>query len=40
MLDGTMSVTPRARFGVTDVRDLADLHIRAMASPRPQASAS
>ncbi len=34
MLDGTMSVAPRARFGVTDVRDLADLHIRAMASPK------
>ncbi|MDQ2812992.1 MAG: aldehyde reductase [Actinomycetota bacterium] len=33
MLDGTMSVTPRARMGVVDVRDVADLHIRAMAAP-------
>ncbi len=33
MLDGTMTVVPRARFGVADVRDLADLHIRAMAAP-------
>ncbi len=33
MLDGTMSVVPRARFGVVDVRDVADLHVRAMAEP-------
>jgi nucleoside-diphosphate-sugar epimerase len=33
MLDGKMSVAPRARFGVADVRDVADLHIRAMATP-------
>jgi dihydroflavonol-4-reductase len=33
MIDGTMPVTPRARFGLTDVRDVADLHIRAMAAP-------
>ena len=33
MLDGAMPVVPRARFGVADVRDVADLHIRAMASP-------
>ncbi|MGD0705525.1 MAG: NAD-dependent epimerase/dehydratase family protein [Trebonia sp.] len=33
MLDGTMSVAPRARFGLVDVRDVADLHIRAMAAP-------
>jgi nucleoside-diphosphate-sugar epimerase len=33
MLDGTMSVAPRQRFGVVDVRDVADLHIRAMAAP-------
>ncbi|GAA4608989.1 aldehyde reductase [Actinoallomurus liliacearum] len=33
MLDGTMSVAPRRRFGVVDVRDVADLHIRAMAAP-------
>jgi len=31
MLDGTMTVAPRARFGVVDVRDVADLHVRAMA---------
>jgi dihydroflavonol-4-reductase len=33
MLDGTMSIAPRQRFGVVDVRDVADLHIRAMAAP-------
>jgi nucleoside-diphosphate-sugar epimerase len=33
MLDGTISVVPRQRFGVADVRDVADLHIRAMAAP-------
>ena len=33
MLDGMMSVAPRARFGIADVRDVADLHIRAMAAP-------
>jgi dihydroflavonol-4-reductase len=33
MLDGTMQVVPRARFGVADVRDVADLHVRAMAAP-------
>lgn len=33
MLQGTMPVAPRARFGVVDVRDVADLHRRAMASP-------
>jgi len=33
MLDGTMEVVPRARFGVADVRDVADLHVRAMAAP-------
>jgi dihydroflavonol-4-reductase len=33
MLDGTMPVVPRQRFGVADVRDVADLHIRAMAAP-------
>jgi len=34
MLEGTMSVAPRARFGVADVRDVADLHVRAMAAPK------
>ncbi|MEW1844345.1 NAD-dependent epimerase/dehydratase family protein [Nonomuraea angiospora] len=33
MLDGTMSLAPRQRFGVVDVRDVADLHLRAMAEP-------
>jgi nucleoside-diphosphate-sugar epimerase len=33
MLDGTMPAVPRQRFGVADVRDVADLHIRAMAAP-------
>jgi len=33
MLDGTMTVVRRQRFGVSDVRDVADLHIRAMAAP-------
>jgi len=33
MLDGTMSVVPRQRFGLVDVRDVADLHLRAMAAP-------
>lgn len=33
MLDGKMSVVPRQRFGVADVRDVADLHIRAMSTP-------
>ena len=33
MLDGTMTVVPRHRFGVADVRDVADAHIKAMATP-------
>lgn len=33
MLDGTMTVVPRQRFGVADVRDVADLHLKAMAAP-------
>jgi dihydroflavonol-4-reductase len=33
MLDGTMPVVRRQRFGVADVRDVAGLHIRAMAAP-------
>ncbi|WP_353941262.1 NAD-dependent epimerase/dehydratase family protein [Streptomyces sp. HUAS MG91] len=33
MLDGAMPVAPRARFGVVDVRDVVDLHLRAMAAP-------
>jgi dihydroflavonol-4-reductase len=34
MFGGEMSVAPRHRFGIADVRDVADLHIRAMAAPR------
>jgi dihydroflavonol-4-reductase len=33
MLDGTMPVVRRQRFGVADVRDVADVHILAMAAP-------
>lgn len=33
MLDGLMAVVGKQRFGVADLRDVADLHIRAMASP-------
>jgi nucleoside-diphosphate-sugar epimerase len=33
MLDGAMPVVRRQRFGVADVRDVADLHMRAMAAP-------
>jgi nucleoside-diphosphate-sugar epimerase len=33
MLDGTMSVVPRRPFGIADVRDVADPHIKATATP-------
>jgi dihydroflavonol-4-reductase len=33
MLDGTMPVMPRLWFGVVDVRDVVDLHLRAMMNP-------
>jgi nucleoside-diphosphate-sugar epimerase len=33
MLQGTMPGTPRIGFEIVDVRDLADVHIRAMTSP-------
>ena len=33
MFDGTMAVVRRQRFGLVDVRDVADIHIRAMAAP-------
>lgn len=33
MLDGKMTVVPRQRFGVADVRDVADAHIQAMTVP-------
>ncbi|GLY37895.1 dihydroflavonol-4-reductase [Amycolatopsis sp. NBRC 101858] len=34
MLDGEMPVVPPLSFGVADVRDVADLHVRAMTHPR------
>jgi len=33
LLDGSMPGCPRISFGVVDVRDVADLHLRAMVSP-------
>lgn len=33
MLDGSMPGCPKLHFGVVDVRDVADLHIRAMTNP-------
>lgn len=33
MFSGQVSVAPRHRFGIVDVRDAADAHIRAMAAP-------
>ena len=33
LLDGAMPGLPRIKFGVVDVRDIADLHIRAMTHP-------
>ncbi len=33
MFSGQMSVAPRHRFGIVDVRDAADAHVRAMAAP-------
>ncbi len=33
MLDGSMPGLPRLSFGVVDVRDVADLHVRAMTHP-------
>ena len=34
MLDGTSTPMPRLYFGVVDVRDVADLHVRAMTHPK------
>jgi dihydroflavonol-4-reductase len=34
MLDGRMRVAPRIGFGLVDVRDVADLHVRAMTDPK------
>ena len=33
MMDGAMPGCPRLRFGAVDVRDVADLHLRAMTDP-------
>jgi dihydroflavonol-4-reductase len=33
MMDGALPATPKIYFGLVDVRDVADLHIRAMTSP-------
>ncbi|AMM18888.1 epimerase [Frondihabitans sp. PAMC 28766] len=33
MLSGAMTVTPRQRFGIADVRDVSALHLAAMATP-------
>ena len=33
MLDGSIPANPRLQFGVVDVRDVADLHLRAMTNP-------
>jgi nucleoside-diphosphate-sugar epimerase len=33
LIEGTMTVVPRQRFGIVDVRDVADVHLRAMAVP-------
>lgn len=33
LLEGTMTAVPRQRFGVADVRDVAELHITAMKTP-------
>jgi nucleoside-diphosphate-sugar epimerase len=33
IIEGTMPALPRQRFGVVDVRDVADAHIKAMATP-------
>jgi nucleoside-diphosphate-sugar epimerase len=33
MLDGLMPAVPRQRFGIADVRDVAALHVTAMAAP-------
>ena len=34
LMDGGMPGLPRMKFGVVDVRDVADLHLRAMTDPR------
>ena len=34
LLDGSMGATPDIGFGIVDVRDVADLHVRALKAPR------
>lgn len=34
MLEGRLAAVPQLMFGVVDVRDVADLHVRAMTSPK------
>ena len=34
LLDGALPAAPKASFGIVDVRDVADLHIRAMTDPK------
>ena len=34
LLDGSMKAIPKISFGIVDVRDVADLHIRAMTNPK------
>ncbi len=33
LLDGTIPICPRIGFGAVDVRDVADMHLRAMTNP-------
>ena len=40
LMDGAMPGVPRLRFGCVDVRDVADLHLRAMTSPSAKGNAS
>ena len=40
LLDGAMPGIPRVAYGIVDVRDVADLHRRAMTDPRQRASVS
>ena len=34
LMDGALPAAPKASFGIVDVRDVADLHIRAMTDPK------
>jgi nucleoside-diphosphate-sugar epimerase len=36
LLNGSMKAVPKIHFGIVDVRDVADLHLRAMTSPEPK----